>query len=175
MKSTCFVERFYVATAASSLSVTAAAKLYSSFGSPRILENMDPILKIPVRELMIGTGFVEIMILLALLLAKTPLTKYLSVLWLSSNFILYHWVHWYWKVPSPCACLGHVGDSLGLKPDVVNRALLFVVAYLFVGAVVCCVITWLRGQKEGNVASAPSRFHGTPLEMQSVDSPSTRS
>ena len=87
------------------------------------------------------------MVALAMLLAKNPLPKYLSGVWLASNFLLYRWALWFWHVKSPCHCLGNVTDKLGLPPAMVNNLLLGIVGYLFIGGLVCLLFSRFQNEK----------------------------
>jgi hypothetical protein len=132
------------------LFITSSAKLYSAFGSERILDRMDRLLQIPNRWVLVGTGLIELAIVLYLLFGRIERTKLLAVLWLGSGFILYRFFHWFFGYSEPCRCLGKLGERLPLSSGTLDFILMGAVLYLFAGSLAFLVSSWRR--------SLPAKF-----------------
>ncbi len=125
----------FLYSSAAILLVTALAKLYSAAGTSKMLTYPDPLLHIKYKPLLVGAGFFELAVVAVLLLSRNDRLKYLSLLWLSLNFALYHMGYAILGLPQKlCPCLGHLTDSMHLNPAMVEGALQGVVAYLLGGS-----------------------------------------
>ncbi len=150
---------FFIRSSCALLCLTALAKLYSATGASKILNLADPLFALSNRQMMIGVGVIELEVAIYLLLGKNPLSKFLSVLWLSSNFLLYRLGN-YLAGNKTCPCLGTVFDQLGIDADGVNFLLTVTVIYLFAGSV-CCLREQMRGS--GSTAEMEMAKAATPL------------
>ena len=117
------------------LLLTAVAKLYSASGTSRILTYPDPLLAIKYKPLMLIAALCELAVAAVVLHSRNDKLKYLSLLWISLNFALYHIGYAVLGLPQQlCPCLGHLTDSLHLNSAGVEAVLRVVVAYLLGGS-----------------------------------------
>ena len=149
-------EALFIRSAAIVLLLTALAKVYSAFGSARILTALDPMIHLRYRHIMIGAGLLEIAIGIYLLRGRSVVPKLFVVLWLSTNFVVYRManalLHFY-----VCPCLGAVGDALHLSRAQANFILEVIVLYLFLGSGLLLVALWSRcKESEPHAPTAPA-------------------
>lgn len=125
------------------LALTAAAKLYSSFGHDRIMDFPDPLLGLPNRLVLLIVAFIELGIAASLFSNIRPQIAYLLVGWLSANFILYRLALSLLKPGKLCPCLGTITANLHLNDKTASYILSAVALYLFIGS----VALYLRSSK----------------------------
>ena len=119
------------------LIVTAAAKFYTAMGSIKLLGTPDPLLQIDYQILLPLVGAVESVVAMVVLFSRTDRLKYLSLLWLSLNFMFYRVGFWLIGLPVKlCPCLGNLTDVFHVKPEAVEAVLRGLVLYLFIGSVI---------------------------------------
>ena len=121
-------ENWFFKSAAALLVVTAAAKLYSAGGGARILRIRDALLHIGYRPLMLLAALLEIAIAVFLLRSRSELKRSLVLLWLSTNFLLYHLGSYLIGVHL-CPCLGQLADRLPLPRGLADIALQVLLLY----------------------------------------------
>ena len=137
------VEKLFVRSAAALLLLTALAKLYSAFGSARILTALDPMMHLCYRQIMVGVGLVELAIGIYLFRGRSAVIKLFAVLWLSTNFVVYRMANDLMNF-YVCPCLGTVGDSLHLSRKQSGSLLQILVLYLFLGSAFSLLAAWTR-------------------------------
>lgn len=81
-------ERFFKCSAVLLLA-TAATKLYSASGQAKILWQIDRVLHLNFRVLMVGAALLEMAIAGFLWQSRDDALRALALLWLSGNFIFY--------------------------------------------------------------------------------------
>lgn len=127
------------------LSLTAAAKGISAFGSQSILDKSDPIFWVlKNRELLLLVGALEMGVALLLISKVSPSIKRGSLLWLCINFLLYRVGLWIIGAPATCKCLGDLAERIGLSDSQASWLLLGVLGYLLAGSLV-----FLRRSRSG--------------------------
>src|SRR2546425_1194820 len=99
--------RMFLWSSAGLLLATAAAKLYGSAGTVRILAATDPLIHFTYRQIMIGTGLLEACTAIYLLGGRNPRAKLWLVLWLGANFMIYRMANEVLHVRL-CPCLGTI-------------------------------------------------------------------
>jgi len=119
--------------------ITGIAKIFGSFGSAKVLLELDPIVGVQFRHLMFVVGVIEIGASAFCIASARTRAAALLVAWLSCLFLFYRLGIWWlgWKVP--CHCLGTLTDSLHLAPATADNLMKIVLAYLLVGSVFCLV------------------------------------
>jgi len=120
-------------------SITGIAKIFSSFGSAKVLLELDPIVGVQFRHLMFAVGAVEIGASVFCIASRRIRVAALLVAWLSCLFLIYRLGVWWvgWQVP--CHCLGTLTDSVHLSAATADNLMKIVLAYLLVGSMVCLV------------------------------------
>jgi hypothetical protein len=116
------------------LCVAAAAKLWSALGNARILGQLDPILGIQFRHLMLIVGLLEVSVGCACFLSRKMRLSTFFVAWLSTLFLGYRLGIWWLDWHSPCPCLGNLTDALHLSPEISNDLAKILLAYLLIGS-----------------------------------------
>jgi hypothetical protein len=149
------VKSAFLVSSALILIVTALAKFYSASGDVKLLLTPDPLLHIHYGVLLPVVAALELGVAALLFLSRADKLKYLSLLWLSLNFMLYRLGFWFIGLPMEhCKCLGNLTDTLRLDPHVVQAVLQGMVFYLFVGSAIGLLCTmWNARLSEPNLAS----------------------
>ena len=140
------------------LLLTAAAKLYSSTGSTRILAAQDQLLHVNTRLLMIGVAVLEIEVALYLLMGSNVLLRAVTLFGLSSNFMVYRLGN-AWLGIKYCPCLGTVGQRLPLTQAHLNLVLTGLVLYWFVGSSYILWRAWAAHQDAEVAALTAARLN----------------
>jgi hypothetical protein len=112
------------------LVVTSVAKLFAATGSAKVLEVYDQLLRVGYRPLMISVGLLEIAVALFLFKSRSDMKRCLVLLWLSANFLLYHFGNYILGVHL-CPCLGHLTDRLPLPKGLAEVVFQFLALYWF--------------------------------------------
>ncbi|HLH54028.1 MAG TPA: hypothetical protein VKY92_10490 [Verrucomicrobiae bacterium] len=113
--------------------MTALAKLYAATGDAKVLQLQDELLRIGYRPLMISVGLLEIVVALFLCKSRSDLKRCLALLWLSGNFLLYHFGDYILGVHL-CPCLGHLTDRLPLPKGLAEVLFQFLALYWFLAS-----------------------------------------
>ena len=144
--------RFFIVSAGVILTVTAIAKLVSSFGDARILEIPDPIASLSFRTLFRMVALLELGVALVCFFGRRPVLQAALVAWMSVNFLVYRlgliWVGYH----RPCSCLGNLTDALHVRPEVADAAMKIVLAYLLAGSFGALAWLW---QLRRNIPTPP--------------------
>jgi len=144
--------RAFMFSAGALLLVTAIAKFISAIGSARILQNSDPILYIPFREIFWIVGSLELLVSLICLFSGRIRLQSGLVACLSTNFALYRiglrLVGWH----RPCSCLGNLTDALHVPPQTADTAMKIILAYLLLGSYASLFWLWRQRRKSGSSA-----------------------
>lgn len=119
--------------------ITGIAKIFSSFGSAKVLLELDPIVGVQFRYLMFAVGVVEIGVSVFCMASRRSQSAALLVAWLSCLFLFYRLGVWWLGWQMPCHCLGTLSDSIHLTPATADNLMRIVLAYLLIGSVVCLV------------------------------------
>jgi hypothetical protein len=119
------------------LFITAAAKIVSVVGAQKILDVPDPILGASNRMIMATVGICELVIVFLLLKKKTWFT-YLLTSMLGGQFLLYHYIFSAGAYTRGCPCLGTLGGWLPFSHQTMDKALLAIASWLFIGGAIAC-------------------------------------
>jgi hypothetical protein len=122
------------------LMLTSLAKLFSALGTAKVLDLPQALLPLTNRQSFWLVGLVELAIAADLILDKNPRRNLTLVMWLGCNFILYRAAAAILTVGKPCPCLGSLTEKLPLAPGVIDRILITVALYLFLGSLFFLVV-----------------------------------
>jgi hypothetical protein len=148
--------------------ITAIAKFISSTGDARILQNLDPILAIPFRHVFWIAGAIELTVGLVCFFVKRLALQAALVAWLATSFLMYHVGLRLVGYHEPCPCLGNLTDALHIPPEVANRTLKIILAYLFVGSYATLFWLWRQHRKvEGRMQSHETKSPVASSEIRS--------
>lgn len=148
--------RWFLVSAGVILCATGAAKIWSGFGTVKLLEVADPIFGISFRSLMFGVGGAELAIAGVCLWSRASGFSALLVAWLGSNFLAYRMGLWGIGWKKPCGCLGNLSDALGLSPQNAEAVVKSLLVYLLVGSYgILLVSIWRRARKSGMFQPRP--------------------
>lgn len=139
------LKNIFFFTAALIISITGLAKLFSAFGSGRILETPDPIVGIQFRYLLLLAGTAEIVVALTSLLFKNCHLKTGFIGCLTALLVLYRFGLWFLNWHRPFSCLGNLTDMLHIDPVTADYIMQMVLVYLFIGS--CASWIWILIQK----------------------------
>ena len=130
----------FVLSAGAILTITGVAKIWSAFGSSKLLAVIDPIFSVQFGQLFLGVGAVEIGIALVCFFGKRQALDLMLVAWLSTGFALYRLGLWWMDWHRPCSCLGNLTDALHISPQAADNIMKMVLAYLLIGS--CGLLFW---------------------------------
>lgn len=147
--------QLFVHSVAVLLLLTAVAKLFSAFGSARILTARDPMFLLKYWQIMIIVGLVELAIAVYLFRGRSMVLKLIAILWLGSNFIVYRMANALMGI-TVCPCLGTTLDALRLSSRQSDLLLGGFVLYLFLGSAFLLCAAWSRSIKSVDKAAAPA-------------------
>lgn len=110
------------------------AKMWSAFGTSKVLAVADPIFGMRFQTLMLVVGLVEVVVASMCLLSRNMRTSLLLVAWLATSFLLYRLGSWWIGWEMPCGCLGNLADAIHISPETADNFIKAVLAYLLVGS-----------------------------------------
>jgi hypothetical protein len=143
--------KFFLFSAGVVLLITATAKIISSFGNARILQNADPLFGVSFHNLFLAVSSIEVVAALVCFCSKKILLQAGLVAWLATAFIAYRlslvWIGYH----KPCSCLGNLTDALHIPPQIADTAMKIILAYLLIGSY--ATLFWLWRQKRKAVSS----------------------
>jgi hypothetical protein len=131
----CGVSRnWFVLSSGAVLALTGGAKVWSTFGSVRLLAVADPIAGIPFRWLLLAVGVLELVIAGICFFSRNQRLATMLVAWLATNFLVYRlglvWMGWH----RPCGCMGSLTSALHLSEKAADNIMKVVLAYLLIGS-----------------------------------------
>ena len=109
------VRNWFVSGAGTVLAFTGIAKVWSTFGSVRLLVVADPIAGIPFRWLLLAVGIVELVTAGVCFFSRNQRLATLLVAWLATNFLVYRLGLWWMGWHRPCGCMGSLTRALHLS------------------------------------------------------------
>lgn len=154
---------WYLLSAAIILVATGLAKLWSAFGSVRLLVVADPIAGIPFRWLLLAVGGVELLIAGVCFFSRHQRLATLLVAWLATNFLVYRLGLWWMGWHKPCGCMGSLTSALHLSEQAADNIMKGVLAYLLLGSY--GLLVWQWRQRRGGQA----RLDNGGLKMESTE------
>ena len=149
---------WFVTSVAAILSITGIAKLWSAFGSTKLLSVADPIFGIEFGKLMLVVGVSEIVISLACILSKRQTLALGVVAWMSTMFLVYRLGLWWIDRNPLCSCLGNLTDAIHISPQAADNVMKVVLAYLLAGSYGLLIWQWRRGRRSpgSGIDTSPS-------------------
>lgn len=140
--------KFFIASAATLFLMTAIAKIVSSFGGVRVLQEIDPLFGISFRNLFLGSGSTELAVALICFCSKQIWFPAGLVAWLTTSLVAYRlgliWIGYH----KPCSCLGNLTDALHIPPQTADTVMKIILAYLLIGSY--GTLFWLWRQSKRN-------------------------
>jgi hypothetical protein len=142
-------ESRFLRSAGMVLGVTALAKALSAIGPARALDIADPLIGIPVRQLLLLVGLAELFIAFFCLFTDKRRLSLLAVAWISTNFLVYRLGLWFIGWHRPCGCMGSLSDMLHLSPRAADNIMKWVLAYLLIGSYALLFVQWRQRRGVG--------------------------
>lgn len=151
------ISDWFIFSAAVILFITAAAKIFASFGTADALNTADPLLPLSNRNVFLLAGLIELALSAFLLVQDGNQRMKLSLTaWLATNYLVYRIGVWWIGAPTFCDCLGNLNSELSISPRVIYPVMLAVLVWLLAGSYGFLAFDWLTRRK-------PSHFNRTPL------------
>ncbi len=151
---------WFVPSAGGVLALTGIAKVWSTFGSVRLLVVADPIAGIPFRWLLLAVGVVELVIAGLCFFSRNQRLATLLVAWLATNFLVYRLGLWWMGWHRPCGCMGSLTSALHLSEKAADNIMKVVLAYLLIGSYGLLLWQWRKGR-----AAAKARMEDGGLKV----------
>lgn len=129
------------------MALTGLAKALSAIGSARLLDDSDPIIGIPFRQLLLLVGLVELFIAFFCLFTDKRRFSLVAVAWISTNFLAYRLSLWLMGWHRPCHCLGNLTAMLHISHRLADNIMKVVLAYLLIGSY--ATLIWQRRRRHG--------------------------
>lgn len=145
--------RCFLYSSGTVLIIVAAAKIVSSSGSVRILENLDPVFAIPFRDVFIIVGGLELIVAAVCFFGRRVGLQAGLVALLATNFLIYRFGLVLVGYHKPCSCLGNLTDALHIPPQTADMAMKIILAYLLIGSYATLFWLWRQGKPSANFAS----------------------
>ena len=142
---------FFARSAGALLAVAAIAKLVSSTGTVRILQNTDPILAISFRHIFWIAGGIELSVAIVCFFSKRIEIKTGLIAWLATSFLVYRIGLVLVGYHKPCSCLGNLTDVLHIPPKTADTAMKIILAYLLIGSYGILFHLWWKRKAEGKM------------------------
>jgi len=144
----------FLYSAGAFLLTTASAKLVSSFGSSRILQNSDPVLLLSFRNIFRIVGAIELVVAAVCFAGRSFHLRAWLVAWLTTAMVAYRACLWRVGYTKPCPCPGNLTDAVHISPKLADTAMKIILAYLLIGSY--ATLLWLGRQKSQVSPSATS-------------------
>jgi hypothetical protein len=155
-------ERLAVWSSCGVLSLAAVGKLWTAAGNMKILDFYYPLWLVRNRTLLLVVGIVEVLCCIRIFTGKSNRSSGVVLLWLASNFLIYHIAVKLSGAPMPCPCFGTLGARLGLSRESVDRLVILMALYLM-----CC--GWYLVCNSGLASSGNPNLRGAhPKRVETV-------
>jgi hypothetical protein len=141
-------DRWFNLTAGVILFITGAAKVWSAFGTDRILNYPDPVFDVSFGHLMFIVGIIELIISGLCLSNKCSRYATILVACISTNFLIYRIGLWLVDWRHPCRCLGNLTEVLHISPQTASIALKVALAYLLIGSYFTLLAPWMVNRRK---------------------------
>ncbi len=135
------------------LAVAGIAKIWSAFGTSKVLGEYDPIVGAKFRLLMLAVGILETAIALVCFFRKRQALALSLVAWISTNFMVYRLGLWWLDWRRPCGCLGSLTDAIHISPQAADKIMKVLLAYLLVGSYSLLFCQWRQQRRTPSVAA----------------------
>lgn len=126
---------WFLRSAGALLLVTGIAKLFSGFGTAKILSLSDPIIGMSFGKLLPAVGVLEVLVAIACFSNRlSPRIKLWLVAWMATNFLVYRIGLWNLGWHRPCGCMGSLSGALHLSDYAADNILKNVLSLLLLGS-----------------------------------------
>jgi hypothetical protein len=142
--------RYFLYSATLVLSLTAAAKLISSFGHGTILQTRDPLTGLQFQDLFRIVGGIETVVALVCIFSKRTWLPAGLVAWLATTFLAYRIGLVAVGYHRPCSCMGNLTDALHIPPQTADTAMKIILAYLLIGSYATLFWLWRQPRQSAS-------------------------
>lgn len=142
-----YLYRGFLISAGAIFLVTGVAKIWSAFGSARILAEQDPLFGMHWGYLMLIAGISELLVAGIAVFAKFSKPATVLIVWLSTNLLAYRVGFWASGWRSPCSCLGNLTDAIHVSPQAADNFMKIVLAYLLIGSYGILFYQWWKNRQ----------------------------
>jgi hypothetical protein len=158
---------WFIITAGVILFITGTAKVWSAFGSSKILGMADPIVGTKFGFLLLSVGLVEIIVALICFFCKRLVLALSMVAWVATGFAFYRLALWGINWNRPCSCLGNLTDALHISPEFADSGMKVLLGYLLICSYGLLVTHWFEKRAERSILSAAQASTISPDEIPS--------
>src|ERR1041385_7176397 len=128
------MKRFFVLLSGAFFTLTAIAKLISSAGRDPVLQEFDPLVHIPFRQLFWITSLLELCVAIACFSVRSVELRARLVAWLATVFLAYRIGLWWIGYHRPCGCLGNLAGMLHISSAAADISMKILLAFLLIGS-----------------------------------------
>ena len=146
--------KLFLKLAGTTLALTGLGKALSAIGPARALDQVDPVVGVPFRQLLLLVALAELLVAFFCLFTDKRRFSVLVVAWISTNFLVYRLGLWFIGWHHPCACMGSLAGVLHLSDQAADNIMKGVLAYLLIGSYGILLWEWRRGAKPAPLAGA---------------------
>lgn len=132
------------------LFVMAACELFTATGIPPLLNQCDPILGLPLRQVFYLMAGVELVLSAYLLAGQNAKLKLTLIAWLILNLFVYQAGLRWNGAPNYLSCLGNLNANFPISPRVLIWILRPLLGYCFLGSCVFLIWDWLYDRKSAD-------------------------
>ena len=133
------------------LLLTGTAKILSAMGTGVILTAREPVFGLTYRAIFWCTAILESGVGASCILARSPLSNCLLVLWLSAGFWSYRVALYFTGFERSCTCFGNLTEAIGLPADVTDGIMIGILCYLTIGSIGMILYLRRRHKKETTI------------------------
>jgi hypothetical protein len=116
------------------LLLAAAAKIFSSYGTSKILNSADPLFHVSYRFIFRAVALLEVGVAGICFCAKNINWRVGSIAFMATDFALYRLGLYWMGFRGGCSCLGNLTDALHIPPALADRGMEVVLGYLLAGS-----------------------------------------
>jgi hypothetical protein len=142
------IQKYFILSFGTIFFITGVAKLWSSYGSARVLEEYDPIFGITFYHLMQVVGIVELVLAVFCWVscysatAKNMHQAIFLVTWFSTLLLGYRFGLSYVDWSHPCRCLGDFTQALHISERAADILMKLILCYLLIGSYGLLIWRW---------------------------------
>jgi len=131
----CRMSRLYMTSVVVVLAATGLIKVFTSLGEVHLLSVPHALFPfLTHRQLLMLSGVLELVTVIALLRIRQQKLKLLLVAWLAALFGTYRFGLWWAEVTEPCLCFGNILDWLHLDRSTSNALTTVLFYYILLGS-----------------------------------------
>jgi hypothetical protein len=149
-----FSAKWFSISVGALLGLTGFAKVSSAFGSAKVLFAIDPITTISFKHLMLAVGTCELLIACTCVFSRAETLSLILTGCFATLCLVYRlgliWIGYH----RTCTCLGNLTDALHISPEVADRTMRIILAYLLIGSYALLFRIWKRNWR-ASASSSP--------------------